>query len=420
MHKLLSDAIESWQPKDPNDKRRLLNESWGQQVRLEKIKFEHPQHKYVFTLAPIKYAYYLAIQARLLDAPLRQVREYALDNALDGLNAGEPLVLPSHFAIHMGITSKEGRALLRQRSAATELYKSAWESGVGEFMHGPDQTDFPHFDMKGQPNLELFLKNAVAEELDYDKARPSDFSIFGFAVEFETLAPKLLVLYRSDADIGTLLRGAKSSKDWSPDVESVEISPDGIAQAVTSLDRFPKWGPTSKLTLMLALKASAKSFEEEAWLIEKTRQLATGSVSDVVSPTLATTSAVVEEALRNAETLIRHHGAASALDRVHTAFHGYLETACAKAGIPVRQDVGITGLFARLRENHPSLAITNAEDKAQADQIFRGMSKIVDALQFIRNRKSLAHPNPLLDEPEARLAVNLIRTMLQYLDSHLR
>jgi hypothetical protein len=45
---------------------------------------------------------------------------------------------------------------------------------------------------------------------------------------------------------------------------------------------------------------------------------------------------------------------------------------------------------------------------------------IVDALDLIRNRKTLAHPNPLLDEPEAKLAVNLMRTMLQYLDRRLR
>src|SRR5262249_29133882 len=182
IHKSLKEVVESWRPKDTNDKEKLLDESWGQQVRISKMDFGHPQYKYVFTLGPIKYAYYLAIHARLSDELLHQVRELFFDNALYGLNSGEPLALPSHFAIHMGITTKEGRALLRQRSARTELYRSAWEAGVGEFMHGPDRTDFPHFDSKGQPSLELFLKNAVAEELAYDKARSSDFLIFGFAV----------------------------------------------------------------------------------------------------------------------------------------------------------------------------------------------------------------------------------------------
>ena len=86
----------------------------------------------------------------------------------------------------------------------------------------------------------------------------------------------------------------------------------------------------------------------------------------------------------------------------------------------MKSDAGITDLFARLREQHPGLAIVDLEDKARIDQILRGMSRIVDALDPIRNRKTLAHPNPLLDEPEAMLAINLIRTMLQYLDRRLR
>jgi len=144
------------------------------------------------------------------------------------------------------------------------------------------------------------------------------------------------------------------------------------------------------------------------------------AVENVTVPTLTTTSGVVEEALRHAETLIGTHGAASGLDRVHTAFQGYLEFACEKAGIVVKQYAGITELFARLREQHPALAIADPEDKARIDQILRGISRIVDALDPIRNKKTLAHPNPLLGDPEAMLAINLIRSMLRYLDTRLR
>src|SRR5258706_5233701 len=43
-------------------------------------------------------------------------------------------------------------------------------------------------------------------------------------------------------------------------------------------------------------------------------------------------------------------------------------------------------------------------------QILRGTAQIVDALNPVRNDKSLAHPNVLLDEPEAMLAIKAIRT----------
>jgi hypothetical protein len=49
------------------------------------------------------------------------------------------------------------------------------------------------------------------------------------------------------------------------------------------------------------------------------------------------------------------------------------------------------------------------------------MSRIVDALDPIRNRQTFAHPIAnVLDDAEAMLAINLVRSMLCYLDSRLR
>jgi hypothetical protein len=147
----------------------------------------------------------------------------------------------------------------------------------------------------------------------------------------------------------------------------------------------------------------------------------TNDVSDVAPPSLTITSTIVEEALNHPETLIGTHGAASGLDRVHTAFHGYLEYVCDKAGIVVKEDAGITDLFARLREEHPALVIADPDSKRRIDQILRGMSRIVDALDPIRNQQTFAHPSAnVLDDAEAMLAINLVRSMLRYLDSRLR
>ena len=52
-------------------------------------------------------------------------------------------------------------------------------------------------------------------------------------------------------------------------------------------------------------------------------------------------------------------------------------------------------------------------------QILRGMAQIVDALNPVRNEKTLAHPNPLLGEAEAMLAINAIRTLLHCFDKRL-
>jgi hypothetical protein len=48
------------------------------------------------------------------------------------------------------------------------------------------------------------------------------------------------------------------------------------------------------------------------------------------------------------------------------------------------------------------------------------MGAILDALNPVRNRASVAHPNPtLLDQHEAMLVVNAARTILHYLDAKL-
>jgi hypothetical protein len=53
--------------------------------------------------------------------------------------------------------------------------------------------------------------------------------------------------------------------------------------------------------------------------------------------------------------------------------------------------------------------------------MLRGLAQIVDAMNPVRNHSSLAHPNDnLLEEPEAMLAANAVRSLLHYLNMKLR
>jgi hypothetical protein len=146
-----------------------------------------------------------------------------------------------------------------------------------------------------------------------------------------------------------------------------------------------------------------------------------GDVPSVPAPgKLEFTSAVVEAALADAETLIRTSGPANALDRVHTALHGYLETICDREFISYEDDASITSLFAAIRKDHPVIQIKDPEAQRMTVLILRGMALVVDALDRVRDKKSLAHPNTLLDEAEAMLAINTIRTLLHYFDKRLK
>ena len=139
----------------------------------------------------------------------------------------------------------------------------------------------------------------------------------------------------------------------------------------------------------------------------------------VPAPAPQITTRSVERALNEAEQLLRTGGAASALDRAHTALHGYLKVVCARAQIPTGPDDAMTSLFKRIRMEHPAFRTEGPHDP-HVGRIVGAMATVLDALNPLRNRASMAHANDdLLDEPEAMLALNSARALLHYLDAKL-
>lgn len=132
------------------------------------------------------------------------------------------------------------------------------------------------------------------------------------------------------------------------------------------------------------------------------------------------TRAVVIRALDDADDLMRAGGPTSAVDRIHTALHGHLLALCDAAGITLPADPSSTQALKALRQSHPALQPTGprADDLTK---LLHSMANVLDTLNPIRNRASVAHPNPaLLDEPEALLAINAARTVFDYIDRKLR
>jgi Abortive infection C-terminus len=141
------------------------------------------------------------------------------------------------------------------------------------------------------------------------------------------------------------------------------------------------------------------------------------AASPIASPSPRITSEVVERAIADAETLMQTSGASSGVDRIHTALHGYLLAACEAEGMAYGTDPSLTDVFKLLKHGHPALAKQGPRD-ADITQILRSISSIMDALNPVRNRASVAHPNrSLLAHDEAMLTINVARTLLHYLDA---
>lgn len=124
----------------------------------------------------------------------------------------------------------------------------------------------------------------------------------------------------------------------------------------------------------------------------------------------------VIQALEDVEILLEKSNASSGIDRLFTALHGYLEFILDEASISYNADSSISYLYKTVRENHPAFQYSGTR-KEDIDKITKALSTIIDVLQPIRNKASLAHPNELLQKPEAMLVVNSTRTVLQYLDN---
>ena len=63
---------------------------------------------------------------------------------------------------------------------------------------------------------------------------------------------------------------------------------------------------------------------------------------------------------------------------------------------------------------------TDTNRRQDITSILRTMGARVDALGPLRNNASAAHPNELLEEPEAMLAIDAARTILRYVDQRHR
>ena len=139
-----------------------------------------------------------------------------------------------------------------------------------EYTSGPYHAQFPHFTETGIPDVFLFLKHAVAEELGYHEARQEHFRLYRFAVEYETLAPKLLVVCQANCTIAKLLESAKQARDRARELSSLELTPRALAEACSNA-HYSSWGPTSKLVMLLALRQDLieKEMEDQGTAITR-------------------------------------------------------------------------------------------------------------------------------------------------------
>ena len=113
------------------------------------------------------------------------------------------------------------------------------------------------------------------------------------------------------------------------------------------LDEYP---PVDDRDAQGNFRASRLHAEILRWI----ERLETGHVA--VPMHLASTTDIVRRALDDADVLLKSSGPQSAVDRVHTAFHGYLYALSNEAGVGGLPDrPTMNQLFKAMRGSHPAL-----------------------------------------------------------------
>jgi hypothetical protein len=140
----------------------------------------------------------------------------------------------------------------------------------------------------------------------------------------------------------------------------------------------------------------------------------------VATPEIAESfSTTVMRALGDAKSLVGTVDASSAIDRAHTALHGYLVQLCRDGSIELPKEPTASKAFKLLREFHPALqASGNRAD--EVTRVLNSFAASIDAFSTLRNKASLAHVNELLDVPEATAIVNAMYTIFRYIQDSMR
>lgn len=127
-------------------------------------------------------------------------------------------------------------------------------------------------------------------------------------------------------------------------------------------------------------------------------------------------SDTVMKAVEDAEVFIRNGRFDSAVDRIHTAFHGYLQHLLTKHHVSFDSEDSLPALYTKLHTFYGN-SIQPHDVASRIKKIVRSGIGVVDAVNDLRNNNTLAHPNdPLIQKREAELVIRLINVLIEFIE----
>lgn len=104
----------------------------------------------------------------------------------------------------------------------------------------------------------------------------------------------------------------------------------------------------------------------------------------------------------------------AALDRLHTFTFRYLRELCDKHQIQYEKSDSLNAIFAKYVK---FLLENNHIESAMAEKILKYSINVIEAFNDIRNNKSFAHDNPVLNYSESVLIFNNVSNTIKFIES---
>lgn len=152
-------------------------------------------------------------------------------------------------------------------------------------------------------------------------------------------------------------------------------------------------------------------------LIEDGRRIAQRLLSDQPVTELAALAATVNE--RDFEVVAEHVREAieknqpeGALDRLHTFVIKFVRIACEPHGIEVNRDKPLHSVFG---EYVRFLRDGGHLESAMTERILKSSISVLESFNDVRNNKSLAHDNPILNYEESLLIFNHVAASIRFI-----
>lgn len=152
-------------------------------------------------------------------------------------------------------------------------------------------------------------------------------------------------------------------------------------------------------------------------LVDDCRKIAQRLLSDQPVADMEALTAIADE--RDFEVVAEHVREAieknqpeGALDRLHTFVNKFIRVTCEPHGITISRDKPLHSVFG---EYVRTLRGNRHLESAMTERILKSSISVLEAFNDVRNNKSLAHDNPILNYDESLLIFNHVASSIRFI-----